>query len=112
MRMIKVKQKVSGGFRTLEGAKDLRGFGVSLNRPQERSECVRCHPGGVLRSTLYPFLCLSVVVFTVIMNTTTEYLSSYPERRKSSIRRLLFFAVVSRKISKPSRKTKRTLGIW
>ncbi|MBK8534708.1 MAG: transposase [Candidatus Competibacteraceae bacterium] len=78
VRMIKVKQKVSGRIQDAGGRERLcADSGVSLNRPQERSECVRCHPGGVLRSTLYPFLCLSVVVFTVIMNTTTEYLSSY-----------------------------------
>ncbi len=48
VRIVQVKQKVSGGFRTLEGARQCgRIRGYILHRPSAYQKCLCGHPGGL-----------------------------------------------------------------
>ena len=54
VRMVKVEQKVSGGFRTRQGRRALPKFGVSVDRPQAGRQRVHGHPRCVRRMSVDP----------------------------------------------------------
>ncbi|MCX7113474.1 MAG: transposase [Proteobacteria bacterium] len=56
VRMVWAKTKGLGGIQDAGGrARTLRASGgFIIHGPQECGECVRCHPGRVLRQTLHP----------------------------------------------------------